>query len=84
MRTHADYFAGIGGISQKSIERQNIEPSDHVTIPAWVDGLGEDRAGTVTEIETFMDTLLITVRYEKPDILRRMGAVVYENQIIKT
>jgi len=65
------------------IEKQEIELFDHVTIPAWVDGLGEDRAGTVTEIKTFMDTLFFTVRYEKPDSLGRMGIVVRENQIEK-
>ena len=63
---------------------KTIELFDRVTIPAWVDGLGEDRTGTVIEIEKFMDTLFFNVRYDKPDSLGGiMGNVVRENQIIK-
>ena len=63
--------------------KPQIKENDRVIIPAWVDGFGEDKTGSVTEIETFMDTILITVKYDIPDFLGRMIKVVHENQLIK-
>ena len=63
--------------------KSKIKENDKVIIPAWVDGLGEDKTGSGTEIKMFMDTIFITVRYDSPDILGRTGKVVHENQVIK-
>ena len=82
--THADYFDDVDDCSDEYIERQTIKLYDRVTVPAWVDGLGEDRAGKITEIKMFMGSIFFTVRFEKPDSLGRIGIIARENQIIKT
>jgi hypothetical protein len=63
--------------------KRKIKETDRVIIPALVDGYGEDRSGMITEIKTFMERKLITVRYDKPDPIGRMYNVVYEHQVVK-
>lgn len=59
-----------------------INVCDSVFVPAWVHGYGYDIKGVVTEIEPFMDRILVTVRYEEPDPEGRMGTVVYDGQVV--
>jgi hypothetical protein len=61
--------------------KPEIKEFDRVIIPAWVDGYGEDRSGTVTEVQTFMGRKIITVRYDRPDPNGAMGNVVYEHHV---
>ena len=63
--------------------KTKIKVNDKVIMPAWVDGFGEDRSGTVTEVKPFFGRTLVSLRYDYPDPNGRMGIVVYEHQVLK-
>ena len=55
---------------------------DKVVVPAWVQGLGEDKEGYISKIETFAGRVFYTVEFDTPDLRGGMGIVVFENQLI--
>ena len=61
--------------------KRKIKVTNRVILPAYVDGFGEDRSGTVTEVKPCFGRTLVTVKYDKPDPDGRMGIVVYEHQV---
>ena len=63
--------------------KTKIKVNNRVIMPAWVDGLGEDRSGTVTEVIPFFGRTLVTLRYDHPDPNDRIGIVVFDHQVRK-
>ena len=55
---------------------------DKVIVPAWVQGYGEDKEGYISEIETCLDRVLYTVKFDAPDCQGGTCIVVLENQLI--
>ena len=62
-----DFPLGLYIFETPHEERDYTVIGDRVIIPAWLTGIGEDRPGTITEIDTCHDVSTLTIKYDEPN-----------------
>ena len=62
---------------------QIFNVNDRVVVPAWVEGYGEDKTGTIITISKMDSITFYEVMYDTVNSIGNKYISVFENQIIK-